>query len=219
MRRPEFWCGNERERRLENPVYCFTPYVPEQTFHRELVPDVAIMRPGENHNETYRPDRSCAAGNDRVRFGPAGHGALARAGQFPDSGQGRPRAWSRTHGPRRAWSPLRVGQRPWSSLRMVQGPRSSPSPINLRWIHVRHSIARANANGSGKNGRAHAARPVQPPMRRGRSAEPHLHRDPDQVRVILGAELLLEQRGGVGHRLVGNLQRIGDFDDLVAAAQ
>ena len=52
-----------------------------------------------------------------------------------------------------------------------------------------------------------------------RSAEPHLHRDPDQVRVILGAELLLEQRGGVGHRLVGNLQRIGDFDDLVAAAQ
>ena len=52
-----------------------------------------------------------------------------------------------------------------------------------------------------------------------RSAEAHLHRDPDQVRMILGAELLLEQRGGIGHRLVGNLQRIGDFDDLVAAAQ
>ena len=64
-----------------------------------------------------------------------------------------------------------------------------------------------------------AARPVQPSDGRQRSAEPHLHRDPDQVRMILGAELLLEQRGGVGHRLVGNLQRIGDFDDLVATAQ
>ena len=52
-----------------------------------------------------------------------------------------------------------------------------------------------------------------------RSAELHLHRDPDQIRMVLGAELLLEQRGGVGHRLVGNFQRIGDFDDLVAAAQ
>src|SRR5215213_2878683 len=51
------------------------------------------------------------------------------------------------------------------------------------------------------------------------SAEPHLDRDPDQVRMILGAELLLEQRSGVCHRLVGNLQRIGDFDDLVAAAK
>jgi hypothetical protein len=34
------------------------------------------------------------------------------------------------------------------------------------------------------------------------SIQPHLHRDPDQVRMILGAKLLLEQRGGVGHRLV-----------------
>ena len=70
-----------------------------------------------------------------------------------------------------------------------------------------------------RTGRAHAARPVQLLDGRQRSAEPHLHRDPDQVRMILGAELLLEQRGGVGHRLVGNLQRIGDFDDLVAAAR
>ena len=37
--------------------------------------------------------------------------------------------------------------------------------------------------------------------------------------MVLGADLLLEQRGGVGDRLVGNLQRIGDFGDLVAAAQ
>ena len=64
------------------------------------------------------------------------------------------------------------------------------------------------------------ARPVQrAPNGRARSAEFHLHRDPDQIRVILGAELLLEQRSGVCDRLVGNLQRIGDFDDLVAAAQ
>src|SRR5215207_453016 len=75
-----------------------------------------------------------------------------------------------------------------------------------------------------RTGRANAARPVQPPeyrwvRYRWRSAEPHLDRDPDQVRMILGAELLLQQRGGVGHRLVGNLQRIGDFDDLVAAAK
>src|SRR6185436_18683612 len=61
-----------------------------------------------------------------------------------------------------------------------------------------------------RTGRAHTARPVQrSPNDRARSAEPHLHRDPDQVGMILGAELLLEQRGGVGHRLVGNLQRIG----------
>jgi hypothetical protein len=76
------------------------------------------------------------------------------------------------------------------------------------------------ANCSGANGsRPRKARPVQrAPDGSARSAEPHLHRDPDQVRMILGAELLLEQRGGVGHRLVGNLERIGDFDDLVAAA-
>jgi hypothetical protein len=70
-----------------------------------------------------------------------------------------------------------------------------------------------------RTGRAHMARPVQPPPDADGSAESHLHRDPDQIRMILGAELLLEQRGGVGHRLVGNLQRIGDFDDLVATAQ
>jgi hypothetical protein len=48
-----------------------------------------------------------------------------------------------------------------------------------------------------RTGRALAARPVQPPeyrwvRYRWRSAEPHLDRDPDQVRMILGAELLLE---------------------------
>ena len=66
------------------------------------------------------------------------------------------------------------------------------------------------------------ARPVQRASgqrTQARSAELHLHRDPDQIRMILGAELLLEQRGGVGYRLVGNLQRIGDFDDLVATAE
>ena len=51
------------------------------------------------------------------------------------------------------------------------------------------------------------------------SAQPHLDGDPDQVRMVLGAELLLEQGRGIGDGLVGNLQRIGDFDDLVAAAQ
>ena len=41
-------------------------------------------------------------------------------------------------------------------------------------------------------GRAHAARPVQrSPNGRARSAEPHLHRDPDQVRIILGADFCL----------------------------
>ena len=51
------------------------------------------------------------------------------------------------------------------------------------------------------------------------SAQPHLDSDPDQVRMVLGPEFLLEQGRGVGDGLVGNLQRIGDLDDLVAAAQ
>src|SRR5947209_1476915 len=47
---------------------------------------------------------------------------------------------------------------------------------------------------------------------RGSSAQPHLDRDPDQVRMILGAELPLEQGRGVGNGLVGDVQRVGDFD-------
>ena len=43
--------------------------------------------------------------------------------------------------------------------------------------------------------------------------------DADQVRVILRPELLLQQRRRVGHRLVGNFQRVGDLGDLVAAAE
>jgi hypothetical protein len=103
-------------------------------------------RDGRTLYETYRPDwrsTDCFAGNDRIRLRQAGHGALARGGQHPDPGQGRPRAWPRPYGPRRARSPLRMGQRPWSSLRMVQGTRSPPSPISIRWIRLRHPIARA----------------------------------------------------------------------------
>ena len=37
--------------------------------------------------------------------------------------------------------------------------------------------------------------------------------------MVLGAEFLLEQRGGVGDGLVGDAERVGDLDDLVAAAQ
>jgi hypothetical protein len=75
-----------------------------------------------------------------------------------------------------------------------------------------------------RTGRALKARPVQPALNGdlefGRnSAQPHLNGDPDQVRMVLGAEFLLEQGRGVGDGLVGNLQRIGDFDDLVATAQ
>ena len=103
--------------------------------------------------ETYRPDWSCAAGNDRIRFRQAGHSALARGGRQPDPGQGWPRAWSRTYGPRRTRSPLRVGQRPWSSLRMVQGPRSPPSPVSFRWIRLSPSHCPGDqANCSGANG-------------------------------------------------------------------
>ena len=51
------------------------------------------------------------------------------------------------------------------------------------------------------------------------SAEPHLDGDPNQVRMAFGAELLLEQGRNVGHGLVGNLQHIGDCDDLFAPAQ
>ena len=63
------------------------------------------------------------------------------------------------------------------------------------------------------------ARPVQLPARPTRSAQLHLHRDPNQVGMVLGAEFLLQQRGGVGHGLVGNIERVGDFDDFVAATQ
>ena len=49
--------------------------------------------------------------------------------------------------------------------------------------------------------------------------KPHFDRDADQVGMILGAELLLQQRRRVGDRLVGNLQGVGDLDDLVAAAE
>src|SRR4051812_1981157 len=86
-------------------------------------------------------------------------------------------------------------------------------------------IARATRMAAMRTGRATEARPVQQGTQKRsaptstRSAELHLHRDADQIRMVLGAELLLEQRGGVGHRLVGNLQRIGDFDDLVATAE
>ena len=187
------------------------------------------MTRGEREpDETFRCNCCCAAcfaGHDRIRFRQAGHGALARGGRRPDPGQGRPRSRPRTHGPGRARSPLRVGQRPWSSLRMVQRPRSPPSPISIRWIRFRHSIARAIRElqrrervAPTRRGRFSLPNTVRSECR-WRSAEPHLDRDPDQVGMILGAELLLEQRGGVGHRLVGNLQRIGDFDDLVTAAK
>lgn len=43
--------------------------------------------------------------------------------------------------------------------------------------------------------------------------------DADQVRVVFRAELLLQQRRRVGHRLVGNFQRVSDLRDLVAAAE
>ena len=52
-----------------------------------------------------------------------------------------------------------------------------------------------------------------------KSAQFHFGGDPDQVRMVLGPEFLLEQGSGVRYRFVRNLQRIGDFDDLVAAAQ
>lgn len=42
--------------------------------------------------------------------------------------------------------------------------------------------------------------------------------DANQVRMILRPELLLQQRRCVGDCLVGNIQRIGDLDDPIAAA-
>jgi hypothetical protein len=65
--------------------------------------------------------------------------------------------------------------------------------------------------------RSRAARPVNFLVSRW-SAQPHLDRDPYKIRMIFGPELLLEQRGCVGDRLVGDAQGVGDFDDLVAAA-
>lgn len=47
----------------------------------------------------------------------------------------------------------------------------------------------------------------------------HFDRDAYQVGMVLCAELLLQQRGGVGDGLVGDIKRIGDFGDLVAAAE
>ena len=86
-------------------------------------------------------------------------------------------------------------------------------------------IARAKADSSDANGSRPQGAAGSAGLELGRSefrrssAQPHLDGDPDQVRMVLGPEFLLEQGRGVGDGLVGNLQRIGDLDDLVAAAQ
>src|SRR4051794_19687713 len=63
------------------------------------------------------------------------------------------------------------------------------------------------------------ARPVQFAATARQSAQLHFDSYPYQIGMILGAEFLLQERGDVGYGLVGNTERIGDLNDLVAAAQ
>lgn len=53
----------------------------------------------------------------------------------------------------------------------------------------------------------------------GGSVHPDFHRDADQVGMVLGPELLLEQGRGVGDGLVRDAERLSDLDDLVAAPE
>src|SRR3954469_21218573 len=50
-------------------------------------------------------------------------------------------------------------------------------------------------------------------------AKAHFDRDADEIGVVLGADLLLEQRRGVRNGLVGDTERRSDLDDLVAPPQ
>jgi hypothetical protein len=51
------------------------------------------------------------------------------------------------------------------------------------------------------------------------SAEVHLDRDADKIRVVFRARLLLEQRSGVGGGFVEDAERIGYFGYLVASSE
>jgi hypothetical protein len=72
----------------------------------------------------------------------------------------------------------------------------------------RHPLPGRCADTAMRPGRALKARPVQRAPIQGSassessSAQPHLDGDPDQVRMVLGAEFLLEQGCGVGNGLV-----------------
>lgn len=165
--------------------------------------------------ETYRYNWRRAvrvnAGADCVRLGAVGHGSAGHAGRHDHSGQGRSRTRSRPYGPRRARPPLRLG--PWSRTSL----RLAPSSLNSSF--QRNSRSPYHCPGEDEFlaviGRACQRNRSIPRW----SAQPHLDRDPYQIGMILGPELLLEQRGRVGDRLVGDVEGVGDFDDLVAAAE
>src|SRR4051794_13237206 len=76
-------------------------------------------------------------------------------------------------------------------------------------VCVRRSIAPTKANIGGMDGRAGRRDRSGLCQIRLWSAQPHLDRDPYQVGMVLGAELLLQQRGGVGDGFVGNIEGIG----------
>jgi len=111
---------------------------------------------GRTFDETHRPDWSrldCFAGHERIRFRQARHGADGRGRGIGHSGQ----AWTRSR-PRASYASgtrtsLRMAPGPWSpQARLAQGPRPPPLTTTLRWIRVRHPIARAMRKCSGTNG-------------------------------------------------------------------
>ena len=87
-------------KRGSNTPLLFTSCAPEQTFHRELVPDVAITRTGGHCMRRFALIAlpACFAGHDRIRFRQAGHGPDGRAGRRRDRGQAWARPRPRTHG-------------------------------------------------------------------------------------------------------------------------
>ncbi|TWI31814.1 hypothetical protein IQ15_00129 [Bradyrhizobium yuanmingense] len=87
--------------------------------------------------------------------------------------------------------------------RMGVSPLSNALPGQRR----RRSVGRTAASRSSRFGRWR------------KSVHSDFHCDPDQVGMVLGAKLLLEQGRGVGDRLVGDAERLGDLDDLVAASE
>jgi hypothetical protein len=169
--------------------------------HRELVPDIAITRLRGTLHETYRSDWRCTycfTCNDGIRFRPIGHGSVERGGRHRDPDQGRPWARSCSRASRRTRPSSRLGQRARASLRMVPRPRSPQALlVRLRCIRLRHPLPGRCANGSDANGSrpqgaaGSAGIELETLGLRRNSAQPHLDGDPDQVRMVLGAEFLL----------------------------
>ena len=110
----------------------FTSCAPEQTFHRELVPDVAITRTGGHCMR-----RIALIGLALLAMTISASARLGMAPMAaPDGGVIEVKRWARprprAHAPGRARAPLRVAQGPRS-------PQASPSPISLRWIRLSSS--------------------------------------------------------------------------------